>query len=105
MLGADDTAIVVGRLGRRYLFFNGQQFAILAAPTRSGKGVAIVVPNLLSYRGSVVVLDIKRENFDLTSGFRAQHGQAVYLFNPFAEDLRTHRWNPLGYVSSDPISG
>ncbi|MFV0679077.1 type IV secretory system conjugative DNA transfer family protein [Ottowia sp.] len=102
MLDAQDTAIVVGRKDGRYIYFNGQQFALLAAPTRSGKGVGVVIPNLLSYKGSVVVLDIKQENFDLTSGFRARHGQEVYLFNPFAEDLRTHRWNPLSYVSSDP---
>ncbi|QCB45512.1 type IV secretory system conjugative DNA transfer family protein [Hydrogenophaga sp. PAMC20947] len=102
MLKADETALVVGRKDGKYLYFNGQQFVILAAPTRSGKGVGIVVPNLLSYQHSVVVLDIKQENFDLTSGFRAKYGQDVFLFNPFAEDLRTHRWNPLGYVSADP---
>lgn len=102
MLAPSDTALVVGKKDGKYLYFNGQQFAILAAPTRSGKGVGLVIPNLLSYQGSVVVLDIKQENFDLTSGFRARYGQEVYLFNPFAEDLRTHRWNPLGYVSDDP---
>lgn len=102
MLKPEDTALVVGRKDGKYLYFNGQQFVILAAPTRSGKGVGIVVPNLLSYQHSVVVLDIKQENFDLTSGFRARYGQEVFLFNPFAEDRRTHRWNPLGYVSTDP---
>lgn len=102
MLAPDDTAIVVGKKNGHYVYFSGQQFVLLAAPTRSGKGVGVVVPNLLSYQGSVVVLDIKQENFGLTSGFRARHGQAVYLFNPFAEDRRTHRWNPLSYVSSDP---
>lgn len=101
MLKPDDTALVVGKKDGRFIYFNGQQFAMLAAPTRSGKGVGIVIPNLLSYQGSVVVLDIKQENFDLTSGFRARYGQAVYLFNPFAEDRRTHRWNPLSYVSRD----
>jgi type IV secretion system protein VirD4 len=98
-----EDSLVVGSYQGKYLFYGGQQFALLAAPTRSGKGVGIVVPNLLSYQGSVVVLDIKQENFDLTSGFRAAHGQEVYLFNPFAEDGRTHRWNPLSYVSSDPM--
>lgn len=102
MLKPDDTALVVGCKGGKYVYFNGQQFALLAAPTRSGKGVGIVIPNLLSYQGSVVVLDIKRENFDLTSGFRARYGQEVHLFNPFAEDRCTHRWNPLSYVSADP---
>jgi type IV secretion system protein VirD4 len=48
-----------------------------------------------------VVLDIKQENFDLTSGWRASQGHEVFLFNPFAEDRRTHRWNPLSYVSDD----
>lgn len=94
--------IVVGKFGGKLLRLSGQQFVILAAPTRSGKGVGVVIPNLLDYQESVVVLDIKQENFDLTSGWRAQQGQDVYLFNPFAEDRRTHRWNPLTYVSSDP---
>ncbi|MGM9427105.1 type IV secretory system conjugative DNA transfer family protein [Hydrogenophaga sp. MI9] len=102
MLKPEDTALVVGKKDGQFVYFNGQQFALLAAPTRSGKGVGIVIPNLLSYQGSVVVLDIKQENFDLTSGFRARYGQSVYLFNPFAEDRRTHRWNPLSYVSQDP---
>lgn len=93
--------IVVGRHKRRLVRLNGQQFAILAAPTRSGKGVGVVIPNLLEYDESLVVLDIKQENFDLTSGWRASQGQEIYLFNPFAEDRRTHRWNPLSYVSDD----
>ncbi|MFZ5657870.1 MAG: type IV secretory system conjugative DNA transfer family protein [Pseudomonadota bacterium] len=95
-------ALVVGRFNGRLLRLPGQQFAILAAPTRSGKGVGVVIPNLLEYGESVVVLDIKQENFDLTSGWRAAQGHEVYLFNPFAEDRRTHRWNPLTYVSRDP---
>jgi type IV secretion system protein VirD4 len=49
-----------------------------------------------------VVLDIKGENYKVSSGWRASEGQEIYLFNPFAEDLRTHRWNPLTYVSDDP---
>ena len=94
--------IVVGRFNGRLVRLGGQQFVILAAPTRSGKGVGVVIPNLLDYQESMVVLDIKQENFDLTSGWRASQGQDVFLFNPFAEDRRTHRWNPLTYVSNDP---
>lgn len=92
-------AIVVGRWRGRYLRFAGQQFALLAAPTRSGKGVGIVIPNLLSYPDSVVVLDIKQENYAVTAGFRRACGQAVFLFNPFAEDFRTHRYNPLSAIT------
>ncbi|WP_373740711.1 type IV secretory system conjugative DNA transfer family protein, partial [Neisseria sp.] len=97
-----NTSLVVGKYNGQLLHYNGQQFALLAAPTRSGKGVGIVVPNLLHYKESVVVLDIKQENFNLTSGYRKDVlGQEVYLFNPFAEDGKTHRWNPFTYVSSD----
>lgn len=97
-----DTSVVVGKYNGQFLHYNGQQFALLAAPTRSGKGVGIVVPNLLHYKESVVVLDIKQENFNLTSGYRKEVlGQEVYLFNPFAEDGKTHRWNPFTYVSQD----
>lgn len=95
-------SIVVGKEGKDFLLFRGQQFMFLAAPTRSGKGVGIVIPNLLHYRDSVVVLDIKGENFDMTSGFRAQCGQEVHKFAPDDEDFRTACWNPLAYVRDDP---
>ncbi|HEB3530060.1 TPA: type IV secretory system conjugative DNA transfer family protein [Burkholderia cenocepacia] len=91
--------LVVGVWRGRYLKFAGQQFVLLAAPTRSGKGVGIVIPNLLSYEHSVVVLDVKQENFAVTAGFRQAHGHEVHLFNPFAEDFRTARYNPLSAIS------
>lgn len=97
-----DDGILLGRMNGKLLRLSGQQFVILAAPTRSGKGVGVVIPNLLDYRESAVVLDIKQENFDLTSGWRRSIGHDVFLFNPFAEDRRSHRWNPMTYVSSDP---
>ena len=94
-------SIVVGKTGKDFLLFRGQQFAFLAAPTRSGKGVGVVIPNLLHYRDSVVVLDIKGENFEITSGFRAKCGQEVHKFAPDAEDFSTACWNPLDYVRDD----
>jgi type IV secretion system protein VirD4 len=102
MLSPAPNGILVGKFKGDLVRLPGQQFVILAAPTRSGKGVGVVIPNLLDYQESVVVLDIKQENFDLTSGWRGSQGQEIYLFNPFAEDRRTHRWNPLSYVSKDP---
>jgi len=90
--------IVLGKKSGRYLIFEGNEHCIVEAPTRSGKGIGIVIPNLLSWPGSTVVLDVKRENYDATAGFRAKHGQAVYLFNPTEPEGRTARYNPLNYI-------
>lgn len=94
--------IIVGKLGEQYLSIPGQQGAILAAPPRSGKGVGVVIPNLLNFAGSVIVVDIKKENWEITAGFRQKYGQAVHLFDPLSETGQTARWNPFFYVSDDP---
>lgn len=96
-------AILLGRLGRQFLALPGQLSVMLSAPTRSGKGVGVVIPNLLHWPDSVVVLDIKGENYDVTAGYRAAHGQAVYAFSPFDEAACSHRWNPLGAVRTSPL--
>lgn len=98
-----DRGIVLGKKGGKFLTFGGSEHCIVEAPTRSGKGVGIVIPNLLSWQESVVVLDVKRENWDATAGFRQKYGQAVYLFNPTDPEGRTARYNPLGYIDrTDP---
>lgn len=101
-----------GRFKGQYIRFYGQQFLYISAPTRSGKGVGIIIPNLLNYSDSVVVFDVKKENFIYTAGFRKKCGQDVYIIAPdgyskdYAESqngvLRSHRWNPLSYISRDP---
>lgn len=93
-------SILIGKHKDKFLEFFGNEFMFVAAPTRSGKGVAIVIPNLLHYRDSVVVLDVKNENWDLTAGFRSQY-QECYLFAPKSEDGRSHRYNPLDYIERD----
>ena len=98
-----DETILVGKFKGQYLRYGGYQFVMLAAPTRSGKGVGIVIPNCITYTGSLVVLDIKLENFDITAGYRQKAlSQEVYLFAPFDPHGRTHRWNPISYISEDP---
>jgi len=91
--------IILGKLGSSYLMLPGQQSIVLAAPPRSGKDVGVVVPNGLNWPGSLVVTDIKRENWSLTSGYRASRGQACYRFEPLQPSGDTARWNPLSYVS------
>lgn len=97
-----DKGIILGRYQGRYLMLDGQQSVLCAAPPRSGKGVGLVQPNMLNWPDSVVILDIRRESFRITSGYRAKHGHDVYLFNPLDEDSRTCQWNPLSYVSDHP---
>lgn len=96
----DNDGILLGRHGSRYLRNSEDGHVLVAAPTRSGKGVGIVIPNLLSWPGSVVVLDIKHENHTITSGFRAQH-QRVFKWSPADDDGRSHRFNPLSTVRND----
>jgi len=98
-----DEGIILGKRGRRCLMLAGQQGVALAAPPRAGKGTGVVVPNALNWPGSLVCVDIKRENWSVTAGYRKRCGQACYLFDPFAEDGRTARWNPFSYVSKDPV--
>jgi type IV secretion system protein VirD4 len=83
---------------RRLITLPGQQGIALSAQPRSGKGVGVVIPNLLTWPDSVICVDIKKENWTLTAGWRAASGSKVYLFDPLAPDGRTHRWNMLDYV-------
>ena len=95
--------IIVGRYRGRTLKLFGQLSVLLAASTRSGKGVSIVVPNLLNWPHSLVALDVKGEGYEITAGYRAANGQAVYAFSPFDDEGRSHRWNPLSSVRSHPF--
>lgn len=90
LLGAD--GVVLGRLGRDYLRHDGPEHVLCFAPTRSGKGVGLVVPTLLTWPGSAIVHDIKGENWTLTAGFRARHGR-VLLFDP--TNAKSAAYNPL----------
>lgn len=94
-----EKGLLVGKWNGRYLCLGGATSACVGAPTGSGKGVGVVIPNLLNWPDSVVVLDIKKENYEAAAGFRAEAGQSVFMFDPGEPDGKTHRWNPLGYVS------
>ena len=97
--------IVLGRKDGRLLVFGGPEHVLLYAPTRTGKGVGVVIPNLLTWPDSLVVLDVKRENWEASAGFRAAHGQTVFLFDPLDPDGRTARFNPLGHIDrTDSVS-
>ncbi len=84
--------VVVGRFGREYLRHDGPEHVLCFAPTRSGKGVGLVVPTLLTWPASCIVHDIKGENWELTAGLRARHGR-VLLFDP--TNPNSAAYNPL----------
>jgi type IV secretion system protein VirD4 len=90
LLGSD--GVVLGRYDHHYLRHDGPEHVLCFAPTRSGKGVGLVVPSLLTWPGSAIVHDIKGENWQLTAGFRAQHGR-VLLFDP--TNSKSAAYNPL----------
>jgi type IV secretion system protein VirD4 len=90
MLG--DAGVVLGRFAGSYLRHDGPEHVLCFAPTRSGKGVGLVVPTLLTWPGSAIVHDIKGENWQLTAGFRAKHGR-VLLFDP--TNPASAAYNPL----------
>ena len=97
LLGED--GVVLGRFETSYLRHDGPEHVLCFAPTRSGKGVGLVVPTLLTWPGSVIVHDIKGENFSLTAGWRARHGR-VLRFDP--TDATSDAYNPLLEVRRGP---
>ncbi len=94
-----NAGVFLGRLGKDYLRHDGPEHVMAFAPTRSGKGVGLVVPTLLSWTGSTVVHDIKGENWTLTAGWRSRFSHCL-LFNP--TDARSARYNPLLEVRKGP---
>ncbi len=90
LLGPD--GVLLGKHDREYLRHDGPEHVLCFAPTRSGKGVGLVVPTLLTWPASAIVHDIKGENWTLTAGFRAKHGR-VLLFDP--TNAGSSAYNPL----------
>ncbi len=90
LLGPD--GVVLGRFESEYLRHDGPEHVLCFAPTRSGKGVGLVVPSLLTWPGSAVVHDIKGENWQLTAGLRSRFGR-VLLFDP--TNAESAAYNPL----------
>ncbi len=95
--------LLLGKDKNGYFVSDGFQHALLFAPTGSGKGVGFVIPNLLFWKDSVIVHDIKLENYELTSGYRKNKlKQKVYVWAPADPEGITHCYNPIDWISSKP---
>ncbi|HHK2868779.1 TPA: conjugal transfer protein TraG [Pseudomonas aeruginosa] len=91
--GLDQPAgVFLGKYRNDYLRHEGPEHVLTFAPTRSGKGVGLVVPTLLSWPASAVIHDIKGENWTLTAGWRSRFSHCL-LFNP--TDAKSAAYNPL----------
>lgn len=86
---------LLGKFDEKFLRFSRPGHLITFAPTRSGKGVGHVIPNLLFHPGSVVVNDIKGENLAVTARHRATFSE-VFAFAPFSDDSSCY--NPLDFI-------
>lgn len=95
--------IILGRWGWRYLMLGKQLAAIVVAPPRSGKGAGLVQPNALSWGGSLVINDVRKESYRITAGYRKLFSK-VFLFDPLSPLGLTSQWNPISknYVPDDP---
>jgi len=99
--GAPGTGFILGKLGppgsrANYICSKVFPHALIVAPTGRGKTTGFVIPNLLTWQGSAVTLDVKGECFEATARHRAAQGDKVYRFAPTDwEGKRTHRYNPL----------
>jgi len=99
--GKPGTGFILGKLGSpksraRYITSKVFPHALIVAPTGRGKTSGFVIPNLLTWQGSAVTLDVKGECFEATARHRAAQGDKVYRFAPTDwEAKRTHRYNPL----------
>lgn len=84
-----------------YLRHNGPEHILCFAPTRSGKGVGLIIPTLLSWRHSSIVLDVKGENWALTSGYLKSRGHKVLRFDPSDAAGTSATFNSLEEIRLD----
>jgi len=80
---------------QHYLRHDGPEHVLTYAPTRSGKGLGLVIPTLLSWPASAIIADLKGELWAMTAGWRQKHARnKVLRFEPASPDCDV-QWNPL----------
>lgn len=95
--------VLLGKIGDKFVADYSQEYTTVVALPGAGKGVAFVVPNLLTYTHSIINFDPKTENFKITAGYRASvMKQKVYLFSPDNLEQRSHCWNAFDYINPHP---
>lgn len=92
--------ILLSREGEQLIGVDDNRHLMTVAGSRAGKGVSAIVPNLLVYPGSVLVLDPKGDNAVITARRRKEMGQNVYVLDPFGvcDGLPISSYNPLDMI-------
>ncbi len=94
--------------GKRHpIHYTGDRHLLTVAPTRAGKGVSAIIPNLLTYKGSALVIDPKGENALITARQRKALGQDIHVVDPWGiTGMQSARFNPLDWLDpNDPDVG
>lgn len=97
----DENGVILGwnPYKRAFLRHDGPQHILLLAPTRSGKGVGVIIPTCLTWRHSMLVTDVKAENWNFSALYRRNAlKNKVMKFEPFCVDGSAARWNPLAEI-------
>ncbi len=82
--------------------FAGNESLVTIAQPGAGKTQCHIIPNLITYDGSMVVLDPKLELLELTAGYRQRFGNRVLILNLSDDDVQTHRFNVMEFVDTRP---
>ncbi|MEJ0023762.1 MAG: type IV secretory system conjugative DNA transfer family protein [Alphaproteobacteria bacterium] len=78
------------------ILYDQDRHLLTIAPTGAGKGRGVIIPNLLRFEGSAIVIDPKGETWHVTARRRREMGQQVYLLDPFgAVSKRADSLNPF----------
>ena len=102
------TTAALGLFGDGSLSWATDKHVLVLASSRSGKGVSLIIPNLLTYPGGVFVLDPKGENARATLRQRATFGPVAVLDPwdvarlPAASQAARRGFNPLAALLDDP---
>ncbi|MBL4750142.1 MAG: type IV secretory system conjugative DNA transfer family protein [Amylibacter sp.] len=87
--------------------YKGDSHMMTVAPTRTGKGTCAIIPNLLTYEGSTLVIDPKGENTMITAKTRKDMGQAVHIVDPWniaqIDGIETARFNPMDWLQESTV--
>jgi len=102
-MGLRRNGFILGKKNGRFIRFNKPGHLLTFAPTRSGKGVGAVIPNLLDHPGSVVVTDIKGENYHITAAYHRSLGR-VAAFAPFDPGIESAFYNPIDFIRAGTVN-